>query len=72
MPEVISKLETNVKSHVDQTRSTCSKEVATLKKAAGELKALKPAQALTTVIADSVGNLADGLKGQAEIVRRWV
>lgn len=67
-----NKLETNVKAHVEQVRSSCQKEVATVKKAANQIRGLKPAQAVLTLVGDSVENLSDGLSGQATIVRRWV
>ena len=72
MPEVVDKVEGNLKAHVDTTRDTLHKEVTIIKAAASDFKALKPVKGLVSLITDSIDNAGEGLKKQAEIVRRWV
>jgi len=72
MPEVVDKVEANLKAHVDTTRDTLHKEVTTIKAAAKDFKELKPVQGIVNLIAGSIDNAGEGLRKQAEITRRWV
>lgn len=72
MTEVIDRVESNIKAHVDTTRDTFSKEVTIVKTAAKDILALKPVQGVISLIADSIDNVGDGVKKQAEITRRWM
>ena len=72
MPEIADKVESNVKARVDATRDVFSKEVTTVKDAAKDVLALKPVKGIVDLVANTIDNLGDFVKEQAEITRKWV
>ena len=72
MVEIVDKVESNVKARVDATRDTLSKEVTTVKDAVKDVLGLRPVKGIVDLVANSIDNVGDFVKEQAEITRKWV
>ena len=66
------KIETGVKKRVDATRDSAKKEVEIVKTFVDDVTTLKPVKAVIDLGIDTLGNVGDLIKKQAEITREWV
>jgi len=70
--EVPGKVERGVKSRVDATRDAVKKEVDIVRTFVRDIAGLKPVKAVIDVGVDTLDNVGDLLKKQAEITREWL
>lgn len=70
--EIPSKVESNLKARGSSVRSAVNAEVSTVKTAVRDLIQLKPVKAVVGLVTETVDNIGDLIKDQAEITRRWV
>lgn len=70
--EVPKKVESGVKDRVDATRDTVKKEVEIVRTFVKDISTLRPVKAVIDLGVDTLDNIGDFLKGQAEITRRWI
>ncbi len=70
--ELPAKVETGVKDRVDATRDSVKKEVDIVKTFVKDITTLKPVKAVIDLGIDSLDNVGDLIKKQAEITRKWV
>jgi len=71
MAEVAGKVERNIRERVASARETASRQVEVVRTAVRELLSLKPVAATVDLVVDTIDNVGDFLKKQAEIFRRW-
>jgi len=69
---IVDKAMTGVKDRVDDVRRLAKKEVEIVKTFIGDVAELKPVKAAVDLVSDSLENMGDTLKKQAEITRRWI
>ena len=71
MSHIPGKVEGNVRARFESGKSTVSREVGIVKTFASDLLGLKPVKAVVDVTVDTLDNVGDFLKKQAEITRSW-
>jgi len=72
MPEIVDKVERNLRDRAARVRTTISTEITVVKTAISDLLALKPVKAVTGFVKGTVDNVAEGINTQADITRRWL
>jgi len=73
MAQVIpSKVESNIKERIDVSWSLVKEEIETVKTFVNDLMSLKPVKAFVDLTVDTMDNIGDFIKRQAEITRRWI
>ncbi|TRZ48291.1 MAG: hypothetical protein D4S01_10600 [Dehalococcoidia bacterium] len=70
--EVPAKIETGVKARVDATRDSVKKEVEIAKTFVKDITTLKPVKAVIDLGLDTLDNVGDLIKKQAELTRDWI
>jgi hypothetical protein len=70
--EVPPKVEAGVKSRVDATRDAVKREVDIVRTFVRDVAGLKPVKAVIDLGVDTLDNVGDWVKRQAEITRKWV
>lgn len=69
--ELPAKVEKGVKDRVDATRETAKKEVDVVKTFVEDIISLRPVKAVIDLGIDTLDNVGDFIKKQAEITRKW-
>lgn len=72
MSEIPRKVESNIKERATSGRSTVNREVTIGKTAIRDLVSLKPVKMTIDFTVDTLDNIGDFIKKQAEITRRWI
>jgi len=70
--EVPGKVERGIKSRVDATRESVKREVDIVRTFVRDIAGLKPVKAVIDLGVDTLDNIGDLIKKQAEITREWV
>lgn len=69
--EIPGKVERGIQSRVDATRDTVKKEVDIVRTFVKDIASLKPVKAVIDLGVDTLDNVGDFIKKQAEITREW-
>jgi len=69
--EVPGKVESKIKRRVDTTRDAVKREVDIARTFVRDVTGLKPVKAVIDVGVDTLDNIGDWLKRQAELTREW-
>lgn len=69
--EIPGKVERGIQERVDATRDTVKKEVGIVRTFVQDIASLKPVKAVVDLGVNTLDNVGDFIKKQAEITREW-
>ncbi len=70
--EMPGKVESKIKRRVDAAKNVATREVEIAKTFIGDLTGLRPVKAIIDLGVETLDNVGDLIKKQAEITREWV